>query len=146
MEKLEIKHNDFIAALATLHVGLRRFSDCMKNADMNKEQDHETADLIRDAVIQRFEYCFELAWKYIAVYLQEKSGIVLEQYSPNYIFRKACHAGLISESETIQSLQMVVDRNKTSHIYKEEVADSIATISAPKYYEFMQILADRFKP
>ena len=145
MEKLELKYNDFVAALATLHVALRRFSDCMKNADMKKEEDHETADLIRDAVIQRFEYCFELAWKYVAVYLQERSGIALEQYSPNYIFRKACHAGLITESETAQALQMVVDRNKTSHTYKEEVADYIATISAPKYFEFMQILVDRFK-
>lgn len=146
MEKLAIKYNDFVSALSTLDVALHYYADFIKIADMSREQDHITADIVRDAVIQRFEYCFELAWKYVAVYLQEKSGVVPEQHSPNYIFRKACFVGLISEAETSQALLMVIDRNKMSHTYKEEVADYIATVSAPKYYGLMRLLADRLNP
>jgi len=45
--------------------------------------------------------------------------------SPACIFREALKVNLISVEETDQSLQMIKDRNLTSHTYKNEIAEDI---------------------
>lgn len=75
-------------------------------------------DIIYDGVIQRFEFTFELSWKLMKMFL-EYTGIN-ELKSPRATIREAYTYGLIEEGE--QWIDMMVDRNKTSHLYDEEEA------------------------
>jgi nucleotidyltransferase substrate binding protein (TIGR01987 family) len=79
--------------------------------------------IVRDAAIQRFEYTFETFWKVVKNYLDEQEGIICS--SPKSCFKEAFKVGLLSEEETVKILEMVDDRNLTSHTYREEVAAGI---------------------
>ncbi|MCZ6902205.1 MAG: HI0074 family nucleotidyltransferase substrate-binding subunit [Rickettsia endosymbiont of Ixodes persulcatus] len=69
-----------------------------------------------DATIQRFEFTFELAWKFLKEYFVEK-GIVLNY--PKEVLKEAFTAGIIIW------IYMLADRNMTSHTYDEKLADEI---------------------
>ncbi len=79
--------------------------------------------IVRDAAIQRFEYSFEIFWKFLREYLRVREGIVCN--SPKSCFREAFTVKLLTEEETIKALEMTDDRNLTSHTYREEVAEEI---------------------
>ena len=80
-------------------------------------------DLLRDAVIQRFEFSFELAWKSLKLYL-ERQG--LDCGGPRSTLKKAFAEGLINTAEEADVwLQMLEDRNLTSHAYDEALAARI---------------------
>ncbi len=90
--------------------------------------------IIRDASIQRFEYSFEIFWKYLKEYLKEREGIICA--SPKSCFREAFKVELLTEEETIKALEMTDDRNLTAHTYHEEVAMEIYQ-KIKDYYELM---------
>lgn len=78
-------------------------------------------DIVYDGVIQRFEFTFELSWKLMKMYL-EYMGIS-EIRSPRTAIREAFAYGLIEDGE--QWIDMMIDRNKTSHLYDEDEAKKI---------------------
>jgi nucleotidyltransferase substrate binding protein (TIGR01987 family) len=81
------------------------------------------SDLVRDAVIQRFEFTFELVWKSLKLYL-ERQG--LDCGGPRSTLKKAFAEGLIdSPDEADVWLRMLEDRNLTSHAYDEALARRI---------------------
>lgn len=77
-------------------------------------------EFVRDSAIQRFEFTFELLWKSLKAYAEE-SGV--EAYSPRDTFRTAFQLGLLREDRPW--LQMLEDRNLTSHTYNEVTAETI---------------------
>ena len=77
-------------------------------------------DLYKDGVIQRFEFTFELLWKTFKIYL-ENQGIITR--SPRESFKEAFRINLIEDEELF--LDMLKDRNDTTHIYDKETAESI---------------------
>lgn len=79
--------------------------------------------IVRDATIQRFEYSFEIFWKFLKEYLRVKEGIICN--SPKSCFREAFNVKLFTEEETVTALEMTDDRNLTAHTYHEEVAEEI---------------------
>lgn len=121
MRLLESKRTDAMRALDALQEILR--------ADFSK--------VTRDAAIQRFEYTVESIWKYLQTYLRQSEGI--ECYSPKSCLREAKNAGLLDEGETVGALEMVDDRNLTSHTYHEEVAEAIYR-KLPLYASLMEKL------
>ena len=54
-------------------------------ATLNQVLALEKTDIIRDATIKRFEYCFELGWKSAKILLDKKFGV--EVFSPKEVFR-----------------------------------------------------------
>ena len=74
----------------------------------------------RDAAIQRFEYSFEAVWKAAQQFLREQEG--LDAASPKGTVRSSLATGLISDVDARLALQMVDDRNLTSHTYNEALA------------------------
>ena len=78
-------------------------------------------DIVIDGVIQRFECTFELSWKLMRSFL-EYVGI-MEVRSPRGAIQEAYSYGLIGDGEAW--IDMLMDRNKTSHIYDEEEAKLI---------------------
>ncbi len=78
-------------------------------------------DIVRDSVIQRFEYTYELAWKAVKRYLEYNSGKV--EFVVKNIWREAGTQGLIDDVELWFSFHLA--RNKTSHTYHEPTAEEV---------------------
>lgn len=97
--------------------------------------------LVRDAAIQRFEYTHETVWKAAQAYLAEREGE--RQNTPKAAFRACFRAGLIDEEQGRLAVEMVDDRNRTSHTYKEAIAQRIFE-RLPAYAALMRELLGRF--
>ena len=78
-------------------------------------------DIIRDSVIQRFEFTVELSWKVLQRHL--KSAGISEVLTPKNTFREAARLGLVSDPEAW--IRFVDARNLSSHTYKESLAEEV---------------------
>lgn len=77
----------------------------------------ESSPLAVDGTIQRFEFALELFWKTLKRLLAEEG---VETSTPKETLRKAFQVGWLNDEAAW--LQMLSDRNTTSHIYDEETA------------------------
>lgn len=87
--------------------------------EMVREPETENS-YVRDATIQRFEFCFELFWKTL------KKICLYEQYdvaSPRSVLAKAFELKLV-EDEALWFM-MLEDRNQTTHMYRRKLASEI---------------------
>ncbi|EGL82839.1 nucleotidyltransferase substrate binding protein, HI0074 family [Caldalkalibacillus thermarum TA2.A1] len=98
-------------------------------------------DIVYDGVIQRFEFTFELSWKLMKMFL-EYAGVT-EIRSPRAAIQEAYAYGLIEQGE--QWIAMMIDRNKTSHIYDEKEARLIYDKVKNKYYKLFNQLRKRME-
>jgi nucleotidyltransferase substrate binding protein (TIGR01987 family) len=99
------------------------------------------SDLVRDAVIQRFEFTFELVWKSLKLYL-ERQG--LDCGGPRSTLKQAFTEGLVnSPDEADVWLRMLDDRNLTSHAYNEALAARIYGHIVQEYAAVLAQMADR---
>lgn len=108
----------FAKAVDSLETGVKKYS----------EQPDDK--LYRDAVIQRFEFTFELAWKVLKEYMSEQ-GILLNVTFPKSVLKEAYSHEIIRNEQVW--LDMLKSRNLTSHTYDEKTADEIAS-SVSRYY------------
>jgi nucleotidyltransferase substrate binding protein (TIGR01987 family) len=98
------------------------------------------SDLVRDAVIQRFEFTFELVWKSLKLYL-ERQG--LDCGGPRSTIKKAFAEGLIkSPGEADIWLHALEDRNLTSHAYDEALAIRIYQHVVNEYVALFGTMAE----
>jgi len=95
--------------------------------------------IVGDATVQRFEYTPGIFWKLMKEYLYNHEEV--ECNSPKSCFREASSVGLLSEEQTILCLEMIDDRNLTSHTYIEEVAERIYK-TIRDYYELRDTIFD----
>lgn len=100
---LNEKLSDFKAALAKLHEALSK--------------DIESDDLYLDAIIQRFEFTYELAWKLMKAYLQY---LGIEINSPRAAIRESIKQGILKDDA--QWFDMIEKRKATAHTYHKEIA------------------------
>jgi nucleotidyltransferase substrate binding protein (TIGR01987 family) len=107
MEKLKLRAESATKALKTLKEIV--------------EEPYST--IVRDAAIKRFEYSFDIFWKFVKDYLRVQEGI--ECASPKSCFREAFKVGILSEEETVKVLEMTDDRNLSTHTYDEEAVEEI---------------------
>jgi nucleotidyltransferase substrate binding protein (TIGR01987 family) len=80
----------------------------------------ENDQLYRDATIQRFEFCIELFWKVLKKFLSYEK---IPATTPRDTLQKSFQYELIDDEKVW--LEMLDDRNRTSHIYKEAVAEEV---------------------
>ncbi len=78
-------------------------------------------DIVRDSVIQRFEFTVELSWKALQKFLQA-SGIP-ETLTPKNVFREAAKLNLVNDPEAW--IKFIDDRNLSSHTYRESLAEQV---------------------
>lgn len=116
MNKFSEKYRQLVDAVARLREAL-------------SDYDKTALESVRDGVIQRFEFCTELAWKTMREYLIDQGYTELN--SPKATIRQAFAFGLISDESGWLSL--LEDRNLTSHIYNEETAKEIFGHISQKY-------------
>mgnify|MGYP000458384905 FL=1 len=108
MDRLHEKYEQFEAAVFRLREAL---------------EDYRSTPLssVRDGVIQRFEFCAELAWKTMREYLLDQG--YTEINSPKAVIRQAFAYGMIEDAEGW--VRLMNDRNLTSHVYDEKTAEEI---------------------
>lgn len=79
-------------------------------------------EFVRDSIIQRFEFTFEMAWKSMYRYLRDKGESVAAKAWD--VIPLALESRLIQDAETWDRLREF--RNDTSHEYNEARAVEIA--------------------
>lgn len=108
MEKIQERINTAQRALTKLH-------ELAVKPDLS--------DVERDALIQRFEFSFELLWKCAKEYLYVVEGI--DAASPKKVIRCCRELGLLDDEQTREALQMADDRNLTTHTYDETFTQAV---------------------
>ena len=78
---------------------------------------------LKDAVIQRFSFCSELAWKSVREYLLDEGYLDLN--SPKAVMRQAYAAGLLADD--LPWIELLKARNLAAHVYDEATANDIFT-------------------
>ncbi len=76
--------------------------------------------LEKEGTIQRFEYCFELAWKTLKDYL-EAGGFVFAVVTPRQILKDAYGAKVIDDGQVW--IDMLDHRNLLAHTYSSQAFD-----------------------
>lgn len=94
-------------------------------------------DVSRDAAIQRFEFCFELAWKAIQERARDEG---MDCQSPKSCLKLAFKNSWIIDEPAW--LAMLVDRNQTSHTYDEALAKAVYS-RLRNYLPLLEGLADK---
>ncbi len=96
-------------------------------------------DIIQKAgLIQFFEMSFELAWNVIKDYLEEQGFVEIR--SPRNALKTAFETGLIEDGHSW--MQLLDDRNMTSHAYDEDTVNMIEKLIHQKYYPLLKKLYD----
>jgi nucleotidyltransferase substrate binding protein (TIGR01987 family) len=132
-------------ALVTLKRSIELSEECEKAFKNDSSvRNKEFFIGMRDSMIQRFEFSFDLFWKTLKVYLTEVEKVVSDSASPRLILRDCVQNGVMSETEGNQAMDMLDSRNMTSHTYREEIAVSEAE-KIPEYYNLMQTVTNRLK-
>src|SRR5882757_9528885 len=98
--------------IATFEQALKTFKDALLE---------NPSQLERDGAIQRFEYCFDLAWKTLKRHL-EKSGL-MDLNSPRSVFSAAYSERLIADEDIWATI--ILRRNASAHTYNQNLADSL---------------------
>ena len=146
MDKLTQKYTKLVQALSTLQKAVfthNLFISEEKSYNPHLEYEEEER-MLRDSMIQRFEYCTDLFWKYLKKNLETKQ-LAPEIKTPAEVIRKSYASGMISEENAEMVIDMIKDRNKTSHMYVEELAEKLAE-KIPDYYELMHTITQRLTP
>ena len=99
-------------------------------------------DIIRDSLIQRFEFTYELTHKTPGEFMKYL-GVTLENSFPRTIFKKAYVNNLISDDKVW--INLLEDRNSTSHIYNENLADEVADRIVKYYVDAIGELVDNLE-
>lgn len=90
-------------------------------ARLNEALDLPKDAIVRDSAIQRFEIAFELCWKMLKAFLEEKHNAVCT--SPLSCFKAAFKQGIIDNDPFWIDLTKL--RNYTVHTYNEELAEYV---------------------
>lgn len=109
-----------------------------KLSEVLEEWRRNPNDIVRDAVIQRFEFTYETAWKALKRVLEDLG--LPDRNSPREVIKESYVQELVVEEDIW--LQMIRDRNLTSHLYLESLAKEIADRVNNDYEQAFQQLID----
>ena len=103
------------------------------------DQDDFIEDIIKEGVIQRFEYTHELAWNVMKDFLSEVGDVKI--FGSKDTTKEAFAAGLVMDGEVW--MDMIMSRNKTPHTYNEKTADKIFFKRIDSYHPAFSSLKDK---
>lgn len=95
-------------------------------------------EFLRDAVIRRFEACFELAWKMLRLKLLEEG---IEAPTPRSAIREAATAQLLDDDARWSD--MLRYRNETSQTYDETLARKVYAFVCGTALPLLKALEER---
>jgi nucleotidyltransferase substrate binding protein (TIGR01987 family) len=119
---------------------LEKLEQSVAYIHQNNNDEDETVDdnksnfvldeMIKEGLIQRFEYTHELAWNVMKDYAEYQGNTTVG--GSRDATREAFQLMLISNGEVW--MDMISSRNKTSHTYNEEIANEIFDKILDKYF------------
>lgn len=120
---------------------MQRFSNYRKALSKLEEavatigcnRDPKAADLLKEGLIQRFEFSQELAWKVMKDYLEYQGETNIS--GSRDAFRKSLAAGIISSPIWLDTIRT---RNITSHTYDNEITDEVYETILTAYLPIMK--------
>lgn len=127
------RFNNFTKALNKLTEAVEYIETELADQDVdpgNEDIEGVLDEIIREGLIQRFEYTHELAWNVMKDFLFEMGGI--QSIGSRDATREAFKAELIKDGDVW--MEMIKSRNKTSHTYNEETANEIYSKIINDYY------------
>jgi nucleotidyltransferase substrate binding protein (TIGR01987 family) len=131
----EQRFYNYIKALRKLKESVDYINQRFKNdiVGHNESENEVLVEIIKEGLIQRFEYTHELAWNVM-------KDFAIFQGNPNIsgsrdATREALQLNLIKNGNIW--MDMIQSRNKTSHTYNEETAQEIYTKIISEYFPEM---------
>lgn len=128
----EQRFSNYVKALDKLTQAVEYIKKNVSEEDPEEEEDWDDIldEIIKEGLIQRFEYTHELAWNVMKDY-------ATYQGNPNVggsrdATREAFQLQLISDGKVW--MDMIGSRNKTSHTYNEETANEIYSKILNEFY------------
>ncbi|PAU79466.1 nucleotidyltransferase substrate binding protein [Halomonas salipaludis] len=124
------RFTNFVSAFTQLESAIDEYGDT-------------TLDIIKEGIIQRFEFTHELAWKVMKDYL-EYEGIQNITGSRSAA-RKAFNVGLVENGQAW--MDMIETRNHTVHAYRQSILEAEFRKIVDRYYpalrQFKQSMEER---
>ena len=99
-------------------------------ANAVEEYSDTTLDIIKEGVVQRFEFTHELAWKVMKDYLEHEG--IQNITGSRSAARKAFNVGLVEDGQVW--MDMIETRNVTVHAYRHSILET----------EFSRIINDYY--
>ena len=111
-----------------LAIKIEGYDNAIEKLNKSLEKDIKEDELYLDAIIKRFEFSYELAWRLMKRFLSYEG---VDAQSPRAVIREAFNNGLINNPNVW--LDMLEKRNLSSHTYNQETAETIYKFIKEKY-------------
>lgn len=128
VNKFEIKLKNYKKAVNRLREGLDIIQD-------------NNCDIVKDGIIQRFEFVTELSWKTAREYLMLEGEIDIN--SPKSTMKAVYRIGLITNESGW--LRILEDRNLATHIYDENETNEVVCRIRENHIGLFEELLNRFE-
>ncbi len=109
---------------------LKKLTEVIDYIKVNEQTDKVLSEIIKEGLIQRFEYTYELAWNVMKDYAYYQGDTQIS--GSRDAIRFAFSANLIKNGDLW--MDMIKSRIKTSHTYNEETAEEIYLTILNKYH------------
>ncbi|OAQ38143.1 nucleotidyltransferase [Pedobacter psychrophilus] len=129
------RFSNYRKALNQLSQNIGYIKASYENLDFEDEEVFEEvtksiADILKQGLIQSFEFTHELAWKVMQDFAEDQGNAEIR--GSKDATRYAAQVNLITNAQ--EWMNMILSRNETSHTYNAETADEIFKIVIKVYY------------
>jgi nucleotidyltransferase substrate binding protein (TIGR01987 family) len=131
----EQRFSNYRKALLKLSQAIEYIKENIEEEDIEEAEDIDEIEnvleeVLKEGLIQRFEYTHELAWNIMKDYAEYQGNTTIK--GPRDATREAFKMKLVSNAEAW--MEMMQSRNQTSHTYNEETANAIYQKIIEEYY------------
>jgi len=130
----------FTRKLSDLEAALSNFSDALTLEPALFPE--LVADSIKSGQIQKFEFTVELLWKTVQLFLFEFDGV--DVVTPKSVAKEFVEAGYCDYGMYELFIRAINDRNQLSHIYRQEMAETIR-LRLPEYVQVIEQIVSVMK-
>ena len=132
----EQRFSNFVKALNKLTEAVNYINEHLQYEEQEDLQ--IVAEIVKEGLIQRFEYTHELAWNVMKDYAAYQGNNLIK--GSRDATREAFNMELITDGEVW--MDMIRSRNQTSHTYNEETAHDIYGKIIRNYHNVFQVFAE----
>ena len=123
---------------------LKQLENAVEIISRNDIVDGELYNIIREGLIQCFEFTHELSWKVMKDYAEHQG--IMEIFGSRDAIRYSLRLGLIDDEKWMDTIK---DRNVTSHYYDDDTAqkilDHIVKIYYPLFVKFEKVMLEKME-
>ena len=122
---------------------LKQLENAVEIVTKELYSDHQF-NIIREGLIQCFEFTHELSWKVMKDYAEHQG--IMEIFGSRDAIRYSLRLGLIDDEKWMDTIK---DRNVTSHHYDDDTAqkilDHIVKIYYPLFVKFEEVMLEKME-